>query len=848
MKKFLYTLLLFIMVALPSGAVLKEKSLARTLGVLRLELYSNWKKQKVLMARYELQQDQQHAMLVEYMQRSEQISLMLYSQKSDYTFDIAYSCQQATKLYEELNRTNVPYNLIRGKLKGELSRYDSLIYALEQLPPAIVSKRKGTAEIDSFLVSITDSLVIGSRQEDGITNGNDPYFLKGSELVDREKCLLYARALRNNIVRMFNSISMDQKYYEEVTDKVEKLNSYAEKKYAELQNNIFKIGNKNYFSILKTFRVQWKTMVADFKEKYMPIKDGDIQYSEWRGPAVLFSSVFMIFYIIIGALLSNIVLRWLVPRRFRTETYRQKRQALIMALGILFFIIAIMIIRASINKNVIQMSTGLMTNIAWLMEVVLVSLLFRLNGSQINAGVKMYTPFIVMAFIVIVFRIILIPNSLVNIIFPPILLACTIWQMKAGSKYRSLLPLSDKFYCGVSLAVIIISTLIAWYGYTLLSVQITIWWTFQLAAIQSITCVYDILAWYERKYLIEKVRQAGHEDLTDEEIQKRASRGEFIAQTWFYDFFEQALTPVIAVLSVLLCILAAASVFEMTSICKTVFFSNFIDEEGVIQLSLFKMCLVVGCYFIFKYLNYAARSFYFSYKRSVSDGTKDFNETFARNVLQILVWGTYCIAALVLLKVPRSGIEIIGAGLASGLGFASKGLLENFFYGTSLMSGRVRVGDYIECDGITGKVESITYQSTQITTLDGSVIAFLNSALFNKNFKNLTRNHQYELVKIPVGVAYGTDVNKVREMLLNALRPLCVKTSDGREIVSPDHPLSVIFSNFGDSSVDLFVVSWLLVDQKAAWQAKAKEVIYNVLNENNIEIPFPQRDIHIRKD
>ena len=286
----------------------------------------------------------------------------------------------------------------------------------------------------------------------------------------------------------------------------------------------------------------------------------------------------------------------------------------------------------------------------------------------------------------------------------------------------------------------------------------------------------------------------------------------------------------------------------MTTFCRTIFFSNFIDEAGVIQISLFKLCLVVGCYFIFKYFNYAARSFFFAYKKSVNDGTQDFNRTLAKNIIQILVWGTYFIAVLVLLKVPRSGIEIITAGLATGMGFASKDLLENFFYGISLMSGRVRVGDYIECDGITGKVESITYQNTQITTLDGSVIAFLNSALFSKNFKNLTRNHQYELNKIPVGVAYGTNVAKVRELLLNALQPLCVKTDDGRDIVSPEHPLAVTFSDFGESSVDLYVVSWLLVDQKFGWMSKAKEAIYNVLNENNIEIPFPQRDVHIRKD
>jgi len=852
MKRIFISLLIALVAALPSHAVLKEKSLARTLGVLRLELYNNWKKQKTFMARYEVQQNQQHKKLVEYMQRSEQISLMLYSQKSDYTFDIAYSCQQATKLYEELTHTNVPYDLIRSRLKGELARYDSLIYALEQLPPAIVKPNNPSTAIDSLITEITDSMrsAIPAEAEAETPEpiNKEPFFLNGPEIADREKCLLYAKALRNNIVRMFNEISLDKQYYDDVAEKVKKLNHYAERKYGELQRNIFVNGGKNYISILLSLPMQWANMVTDFQDKYMPIKDGDAQYSEWRGPSILFSSVFMVFYIIIGALLSNVILRWYVPKRFRTETYKQKRPAYIMALGILIFIVAIMIIRHSIDKNVIQMSTGLMVNIAWLMEVVLVSLLFRLKGDQIQAGVKMYTPFIVMAFIVIVFRIILVPNSLVNIIFPPILLACTIWQVSTGRKYRKLLPMSDKFYCGVSLAVIIISTIISWYGYTLLSVQITIWWTFQLAAIQSITCVYDILAWYERKYLIPRVRRATQQSFSHAEFMERIQKGEFISHTWFYDFFNIALVPVVGVISVLVCIIAAASVFEMTTFCRTIFFSNFIDEAGVIQISLFKLCLVIGCYFIFKYFNYAARSFYFAYKKSVNDGTQDFNRTLAKNIIQILVWGTYFIAALVLLKVPRSGIEIITAGLATGMGFASKDLLENFFYGISLMSGRVRVGDYIECDGITGKVESITYQNTQITTLDGSVIAFLNSALFSKNFKNLTRNHQYELNKIPVGVAYGTNVSKVRELLLNALQPLCVKTDDGRDIVSPDHPLAITFSDFGESSVDLFVVSWLLVDQKYGWMARAKEIIYNVLNENNIEIPFPQRDIHIRKD
>ena len=186
------------------------------------------------------------------------------------------------------------------------------------------------------------------------------------------------------------------------------------------------------------------------------------------------------------------------------------------------------------------------------------------------------------------------------------------------------------------------------------------------------------------------------------------------------------------------------------------------------------------------------------------------------------------------------------AGLATGLGFAMKDLLENFVYGIILMTGRLRVGDYIECDGVQGKVESINYQSTQLITLDGCVIAFQNATLFSKTFKNLTRNHGYVLVKVPVGVAYGVNVENVRQMLVENLQPLATKNEAGKSIIDSKQGFSVVFNDFGESSVDLFVVCWVLVEEKAGFIPKVKEIIYNTLNANNIEIPFPQRDIYVR--
>ena len=204
-----------------------------------------------------------------------------------------------------------------------------------------------------------------------------------------------------------------------------------------------------------------------------------------------------------------------------------------------------------------------------------------------------------------------------------------------------------------------------------------------------------------------------------------------------------------------------------------------------------------------------------------------------------MIWLIYAVSFILTFKIPMGAISIIAAGLATGIGLALKDILNNFIYGLQLMSGRLRVGDMIECDGIRGKVSEISYQSTQIAAL-----------LFNKNFKNLTRNSPYEFVKIVVGVSYGTDVEKVRDVLMHALKSDRRKDKYGREILDPSYGkdgISVVFDEFADSSVNIAVKQFVIVEEKAAYISATQEKIYNALNEAGIEIPFPQRDIHVRQ-
>ena len=102
------------------------------------------------------------------------------------------------------------------------------------------------------------------------------------------------------------------------------------------------------------------------------------------------------------------------------------------------------------------------------------------------------------------------------------------------------------------------------------------------------------------------------------------------------------------------------------------------------------------------------------------------------------------------------------------------------------------------------------------------------------------------MVKVPVGVAYGANIDQVRTMLIEAVNGQMAKNRDGRDIISTKKPVGVVFDDFGDNSVNLYVTYWVLVEEKFGMTGRVKEAIYNTLNAHNIEIPFPQRDIYIR--
>ncbi|WKK79666.2 mechanosensitive ion channel family protein [Marivirga arenosa] len=182
-------------------------------------------------------------------------------------------------------------------------------------------------------------------------------------------------------------------------------------------------------------------------------------------------------------------------------------------------------------------------------------------------------------------------------------------------------------------------------------------------------------------------------------------------------------------------------------------------------------------------------------------------------------------------------LGVLGAaGLAIGL--ALQGSLSNFAGGILILITKpFKVDDIIEAQGHMGVVEKIDILHTHLRTFDNQLIIIPNGGLANSSVKNATAKDTRR-AELNVGVAYGSDLQKVREIILGVL------SKDDR--INPDPEPVVKFTNFGDSSLDLSVRVWTSTDNLWPVYFDNMEAINNEFVKQNIEIPFPQRDIHMR--
>lgn len=775
MKKLIIIIALIMGMTSEAGAVLKEKNLDSTLVILRAELVKHYQELSDQRTEQRRQSQEVFRNLRETMKQSNQNALMLYSQQQEYLFDLTYACHQATEQYQRFQRQQLPFREFISNTSGEIARYDSLINSLQAMPTNIMGEQART---------------------------------------DRSVCLTLATVIKRTMEEDSQQMEDYIRYYNMTEQRLKHMNDYAQKRYYDIQTSIFVNGGDTYLDILRNIKEKWQNMKEVVTKKYTT--DEATKHSDWNLYWIFGLFVAIAFYALVAIGLNLLVFKFM-PKRFHTVEFLKKRSSIMWATTTITLAILMGLIQYNSHQNFVIMASGLLVEYLWLLAVILISLLLRVNASQIKNAFKIYAPLLLIGFVVITFRIVLIPSELVSLIFPPVLIACLLWQWWGIRRYNRNIPRSDMFYTYISMAVFIASACCSWAGYTLLAVQLLIWWIMQLTCILTITCISDYLKMYEEKH----------------QFSKRP-----ITQTWLYTFTHKVVLPALIVCSVMISIYWAADVFNLSDMCWGIFNYKFIDQENL-KVSIVKLAVVISSWFLFSWISKTILSLMRLHFETKDPSTAESRSVMGKNVVQLIIWGIWLLSVLAYLDISVAWLLAISGGLSTGIGFASKDIIENIYYGASLMAGRIKAGDWIEINGTMGKVTSISYTSTIIESLYGEVITFQNAQLFKNNYKNLTRNHGYVLAVVPFGVAYGSNLKQVATIVEEAVNDLHHQWMD------PKKPVKSVVSEMADSSVNFKLFVWAEAPKKSYVISDVLKCVYDTLKDHDIQIPFPQRDVHL---
>ena len=887
MKKFLLTIILALCVcSLPLMAVVSGRSLTNTLKDLCTELQAAYRQRSDAQQRFNEDFERQHKKMIDVITESNELSILLYTQEQEMTFDLAYALKKVTADYKAFSGNRRPYDHIVNNLNYEIDRNARLIEALRRLPPM---KKEIEVDIvpdslmyhnDSLDVHLTDSLsslekeVIRIAFKDSLSA---PFVLDSIGIALRDSCIFFVSEILKMNANNRATVIADSTHYQEAYLRLKETYDYAETRYRELERYIFIDGQTPFLDILANPNYFWNKTKLDLRGQYsfheltrcLDESDLDEKASEEDEDDTRFFQylsskaentllvIICIFQVVVLVFfwLATLLVLWLLYRYTRLKRYVPKKKLSIISilLGTIFYFLVFGF--SLYGDEYINLGVAHVNTFLWLLIAISASLLLRVKPDQFRQGFLLYSATFLVVLIIISCRITFVPDKLMVILFPPILLLIVIWQLCCCIWVSGKATSIDRTLGWGALAVYLVAFVFAFLGYTFVALLILVWWYFLLAAWLTVVCILDLMSRFKERWLDKRVDSMRNR-ITYVSGEDRESL--LFGATWFYDLIRQVAIPTIVLLSFPLCVSLSLSIFDFDDLFVRFYEEPFIhlsDTNGVETLSV-SVKSIIYLLILFYVLRYVSRAIhaiwqyarYFAFMRKhnrTSIRPNEINLSLGNSIISVLIWMAFAMVVISVWQIPTGSLGLIAGGLSAGIGLALKDVINNFIYGIQLMGGRLRVGDWIECEGIRGKVTAINYQCVQAETIEGTEMSFLNSSLFGKNFNNLTRNHSYELTVITVGVAYGTDITQVRQVLVEGMQKMRTKDRYGRDIVDPKYGFNVVVGNMSDSAVDINVKQYVLVAERIGYVDRAKEVIYEALNASGITIAFPQCDVHL---
>ncbi|WP_272023926.1 mechanosensitive ion channel family protein [Olleya namhaensis] len=207
-----------------------------------------------------------------------------------------------------------------------------------------------------------------------------------------------------------------------------------------------------------------------------------------------------------------------------------------------------------------------------------------------------------------------------------------------------------------------------------------------------------------------------------------------------------------------------------------------------------------------------------------------------------IIYGIVFLVVIDSLGIDITAVFAASAALLIGVGLALQTLFQDIISGVFILVDQsVHVGDIIEIDGKVGRVEEIKLRTTRAVTIDNKVLVIPNHLYLTNSLYNWTQNGSTTRESVDVGVAYGSDVNLVKKLLLDAAK--------SSKLVFKQPAPTVLFTDFGDSALN-FRVAFTIEDSfnSRIPKSEIRFAIDKLFREHNITIPFPQRDVHIIQD
>ena len=234
-------------------------------------------------------------------------------------------------------------------------------------------------------------------------------------------------------------------------------------------------------------------------------------------------------------------------------------------------------------------------------------------------------------------------------------------------------------------------------------------------------------------------------------------------------------------------------------------------------------------------------SFRFLIKRLSRRGvTPDLVQVISRAYI-IIALIIFILSLLDILNIPLAAFTFISGAIAIGVGFGAQNIINNFISGWILMWERpIRIGDFLEIGDIRGSVEAINTRSTRIRRTDGVHILLPNSHLLENMVVNWTLRDKLIRCTVRVGVAYGSDVQKVVELMKQA--------AEAHQAVLKDPSFAILFEDFGDNALIFDLHVWINADMERDLRKVRSDLRFHIerlFSESDVVIAFPQRDVHI---